>query len=453
MPTIMPRLIAEIFQHTNYRGRVGYICEPVRFTGDIGFQDNISSVRIYKGPQFNLSPNMKVVFCQDINFQGKQLILGPGFYPDLHDIAYTFGDRVSSINFKPGLDVAGPEWGTIPAIVDVYQHADFKGLMASIIRDVPYTGELGLPNDTISSVRVVKGPDCPLEGIDVIFYEHRDFEGAELRINLKPQEYKVELTNLHILPQSFGDMISSIKIEGWSSSSQFAETVFEDEFNGSIMRPEWVWEDPRGGGSWQERQGFLEMRANPGQDLWWGNPPGRGGNMHAPRVLMEISGDFAIETRMRISSSLREHGGLLVWRSPESFLRLEKTCGAHGFRGDVRFEQHVNRVFRLIGRRGWRRIRELYLRIERTGNLFSGYAAIDPARWASVGQAYIGMGDTVQIGLHALAPGNVPPTITRFDYFRVQKRKQEASLYKPVIMEEPRYVDTLERMRAARELM
>ena len=156
---------------------------------------------------------------------------------------------------------------------------------------------------------------------------------------------------------------------------------------------------------------------------------------------------------MRISSNLREHGGLLVWRSPEAFLRLEKTCGAHGFRGDVRFEQHVNRVFHLIGRRGWRRIRELYLRIERTGNLFSGYAATDPARWASVGQAYIGMGDTVQIGLHALAPGNVPPTITRFDYFRVQKRKQEASLYEPVLTTEPRHVDTLERMRAARELM
>ena len=452
MPTIMPRLIAEIFQHTNYRGRQGYICEPVKYTGDIGFQDNISSIKIYKGPQFNLSPNMKVFFYEDINFQGKYIVLGPGFYPNIHELAYNLGDRISSIHFKPSLDHSGPEWGTIPAIVEVYQHADFKGIMATIIRDVAYTGELSLPNDTISSVRVFKGPDCPLTGIDVIFYEHRDFEGAELRINLKPEEYKVEIPNLHILPQSFGDVISSVKIEGWSSSSQFNETVFEDEFIGNALRPEWMWEDPQGGGSWQERQGFLEMRANPGQDLWHGSPPGRGGNMDAPRLLMEVTGDFAIETRMRISSQLREHGGLLVWRGPHAFLRLEKTCGAHGFRGDVRFEQHINRVFHLIGRRGWRRIRQLYLRLERTGNLFSGYCSTDAANWVSVGQTYVGMGDTLQVGLHALAPGNVPPTITRFDYFRVQKRAKEAALYKPYVMATPG-ISRLDRMRAARQLV
>jgi len=448
----MPRLIAEVFQHTNYRGHQAYICEPVKYTGDIGFQDNISSIKIYKGPQFNLSPNMKTFLYTDINFQGKHLVLGPGFYPNIHDLAYNFGDRISSIHFKPSLDHSGPEWGTIPAIVEVYQHADFKGLMATIIRDVPYTGDLSLPNDTISSMRVFKGPNCPLTGIDVIFYQHRDFEGAELRINLKPEEYKVEIPNLHILPQSFGDMISSVKIEGWSSSSEFNETVFEDEFIGNALRPEWVWDDPGGGGHWHERQGFMEMRANPGQDLWHGNPPGRGGNMDAPRLLMEITGDFAIETRMRISSNLREHGGLLVWRGRNAFLRLEKTCGAHGFRGDVRFEQHVNRVYRLIGRRAWRRIRELYLRLERRGNLFSGYCSTDATNWVSTGQTYVGMGDTVQVGLHALAPGNVPPTVTRFDYFRVQKRPTEATLFKPSIWTTPE-ISRLQRMRAARELV
>ena len=39
------------------------------------------------------------------------------------------------------------------------------------------------------------------------------------------------------------------------------------------------------------------------------------------------------------------------------------------------------------------------------------------------------MGDPVQVGLHALCPGNIPPTLTRFEYFRVFKRKSEVGQY------------------------
>ena len=49
MPIVVPRLIVELYQHTNFRGRMGYVVEPVPFTAHIGFQDNISSLRVYKG--------------------------------------------------------------------------------------------------------------------------------------------------------------------------------------------------------------------------------------------------------------------------------------------------------------------------------------------------------------------------------------------------------------------
>ena len=106
-------------------------------------------------------------------------------------------------------------------------------------------------------------------------------------IRMEPMDYKKELPNLHLLPQSFGDSISAIKVEGWASSGEFTEMVFEDEFIGNRMRPEWRWEDPKGGGSWAERQGYLEMRTDPGQDLWHG-ADGNSGDMSAPRLLTEI---------------------------------------------------------------------------------------------------------------------------------------------------------------------
>jgi len=286
-------------------------------------------------------------------------------------------------------------------------------------------------------VRIIKGPDCPPTGTRVIFFEHVNFEGARLPIEILPRDVIKEIPNLHVLPQSFGDMISSIKIEGWSSSSEFNETVFEDEFYLDRMKPEWRWVDPKGGGSWTARQGYLEMRADRGQDLWHGTR-GRGGNMDAPRLLMQVEGDFAAETRIRVYPQLREHGGLLVWKSPESFLRLEKTSGAHAFRGDVRFERHVNRVYTLVGRAsGLRRLTEIYLRVERRGNLFSAFASTDGINWVMCGQTFVGIGDPLLVGLHALCPGNIPPTLTRFDYFRLQKRASEAATYKPVSLVRP----------------
>ena len=399
------------------------------------FRTNISSVRVYKGPNFSSNPNYKVIFYQHSNYRGQKLALGPGFYPNLHDVAYNFADRISSINFGSTLEVVGPEWGTIPMIVDCYEHVDFRGRKITILRDIANLRDAQGGTwfeDRISSIRIFKGPDFPPDGAEVVFYEHPDFEGAPLAIRMEPMDYKKELPNLHLLPQNFGDSISAVKIEGWASSGEFTEMVFEDEFIGNHMHPEWRWDDPKGGGSWAERQGYLEMRTEPGQDLWHG-ADGSGGDMSAPRLLMEVRGDFAVETRMRISPQLKEHGGLLIWKNPNRFLRLEKTSGPHAFRGDVRFERHVNRAFHLLGRSsGLRDVRELFLRVERRGNQFSAFASGDGIQWKSCGQTNVGMGNSVNVGVHSLCPGNIPPTLTRFDFFRLFKRRSEVAEYRPM---------------------
>ncbi|HEX30170.1 TPA: DUF1349 domain-containing protein [Candidatus Poribacteria bacterium] len=424
IPTV-PRLVVEVFEHVNFQGRRGWVVAPVRFTGDIGFQDNISSCIVYKGPNFRQSPNYKVIFHEHINFQGRRLILGPGYYPNLHDVAYNFGDRISSISFGPALDTAGPEFGTIPLIVEVFTAPNFQGRRALVLRDIRFTRDIGM-QDNISSIRIYKGPNFPPQGAKVILYEHIDFEGAELPIVMRPTDFRKEIPDLSLLPQSFGNLISSIRIEGWTSSSQFNTLVFQDEFDGEQMNPVWRWVDPNGGGSWSARQGYLVMRAEPGQDLWWG-PNGRGGDMSAPRLIQRISGDFAIETRIPVTPQLREHGGLLVWKDENAFLRLEKTSGPHAFRGDVRFERHINRIYQLVGRApGLKRAKQVYLRIERSGNQFTGYASADGVNWMMCGTTNVGMGNPIWVGLHALAPGNIPPTVTRFDYFRIFRRRTEA---------------------------
>ena len=57
------------------------------------------------------------------------------------------------------------------------------------------------------------------------------------------------------------------------------------------------------------------------------------------------------------------------------------------------------------------------------------------------------MGEATDVGLHALCPGNIPPTLTRFDYFRVFKRKSEVAEYRPFIAEQPGQMSDEERER------
>ena len=149
---------------------------------------------------------------------------------------------------------------------------------------------------------------------------------------------------MRLLPEQFDKKISSVRIEGWTSSSEFSQSVFMDEFDQMGMDEVWEWEDPRGHGQWTEHQGYLQMNVDSGVDLWHGT------NYDAPRLIQPIQGNFTIETRMPVTSQLREHGGLLVWKGPWAFLRLEKTSGAHSFQGDVRFERHFSGGYRLIGR-------------------------------------------------------------------------------------------------------
>ena len=245
MSASKPRLIAEVFEHLNFGGRCGYVIKPIVSTTDIGFQDNISSVKGYKAPGFDANPNYKMILHEHWNFQGRQLVLGPGFYPNIHDMIYNFKDTISSISFGPVLKTSGPEWGTVPLIVECYEHAEFSGRNITVLRDVPHTGALGL-HDSISSVR--KGPDFPPQGAEVTFFEHVDFKGSKLTIRMEAKDRKKEIPNFHYLSLQFNDAVSSIKTEGWSSSAEFTNMVFEDEFIGNNMRPEWRREDPQAGG-------------------------------------------------------------------------------------------------------------------------------------------------------------------------------------------------------------
>lgn len=418
MPIVSPRLIVELYEGWGYSGKRAVVVDSIPDLTQIGFFDRVFSLRVFKGPGYGMNPDHKLVLYDREHFQGNKLVLGPGFYPNLQDVSHHFA-TARSLRLQSVLETSGPEFGGISLIIETYSLKDYRGRKVTIVRDVPACADYGLDN-AISSLRILKGPNFPRKGCRVIFYSAENFSGMALPIEMRPQDYKKEIPDLSLLPKSFTNIITSIKIEGWSSATEFDRVVFEEEFKGASLDAGWQWVDPMGGGEWRANQGYLEMRVQPGQDLWYG------ANYDAPRILRPIAGDFAIETRLPVETTLLEHGGLLVWKNEHRFLRMDKTCGAHAWNGDVRFERHQWQTALLVGRGiDLRNVRQLYLRLERSGDVFTGFASADGITWQNVGSTVMGMSDPVHVGLYALAPGNVPPTLTRFDFFRISRRKRD----------------------------
>lgn len=206
-----PRLIVELFRDRYFQGTKAIVIQPVENLEEIGMRDVVSSLKIYQGPGAAATPNQKAVFYELPNFQGRQLTLAPGFYPDIHAIPYNFGDVMKSINFSATAPLTAPRYGWIPLIVEVYQDLNFRGRMATLLRDVSYFAEIGM-NDTVSSLRVRRGPNFPFSGARVVFFQHPDYEGERLSIELGSRDFFYEIANLHDHPQRFGDIISSAKI-------------------------------------------------------------------------------------------------------------------------------------------------------------------------------------------------------------------------------------------------
>lgn len=422
MPPNLPRLVVEVFQNERYGGRRGVLIANTPDTGAIGFAGNISSVRVYKGPGYAAGANHKAVFYGATQYKGPRLTLGPGSYETLHQLSYNFGDAVHSVAIRAESASDGPIWGTAPVIVDLYEERGFRGTRTTIVRDeADMTRRV---TNVARSIRVSKGPDCPDLGCRVQLFEAPLFEGEPFPIEVTPQESTVDIPDVRALPQDMPDTLGSVKIEGWTSSTEFSHIVFQDEFDGTRLRDGWEWTDPREGAQWRERQGWLTMSVEAGQNLW------RDANYDAPRMLRYADGDFAIETRLQVTDGTNPHGGLLVWFTQNAFIRLEKTSTHHAFRGDIRFEQHTARGGEpLVGRGiGLKDAKQLYLRIERRGNLFTAHASANGVDWVSCGTAYANMGDPTRVGLHALCPGAMPPTTTRFDHFKLLKRPEDAPL-------------------------
>ena len=118
-----------------------------------------------------------------------------------------------------------------------------------------------------------------------------------------------------------------------------------------------------------------------------------------------MEGDW--DTRDRIGSS-----GLLVWKDPRNFLRLEKFCMQFSY-GSVGLQAMIQGEFRTVGR-GLLRGSAFHLRLEREGERFTALCSTDSIHWLTCGQVEFPAPDPLLIGIASLRG-----VVAHFDWVRL----------------------------------
>jgi tetratricopeptide (TPR) repeat protein len=185
---------------------------------------------------------------------------------------------------------------------------------------------------------------------------------------------------------------------------------------GEFQNGGWIWHDPFGDCASTVQHGVQISVAN-GRDL-------RDMNRSAPRLLRPVAGDLAAQTVCLPASEEKPAiGGLLLWKDPENYLRLERgTRGEH----EISFQGCLGNKDIVIGR-GRLLSERVHLRLERLGPRVNALCSADGMDWFTLGFVEFPVEDPVEVGLHAIGmidrtiyPGAYPEgTAIRFESFRL----------------------------------
>jgi class 3 adenylate cyclase/tetratricopeptide (TPR) repeat protein/regulation of enolase protein 1 (concanavalin A-like superfamily)/energy-coupling factor transporter ATP-binding protein EcfA2 len=194
------------------------------------------------------------------------------------------------------------------------------------------------------------------------------------------------------------------------------QLAWRDPFQGPSLLGKWDWIDPESKSSYNFSQGgVLEIQTLAGRDFF-------SQDLNAPRLLRQVSGDFAVETSLvDITEEEHQNGGLLLWASEEMYLSFEKRLTGIN---EVRLRICRKNQYEIIGR-GWLEGRRLYLRLERTGSLVSALCSNDGKQWYICGEVSFPVNDPVWVGLCTACPGgsDSSASILRFHEFELFQRK------------------------------
>ena|SRR5271157_442647 len=208
---------------------------------------------------------------------------------------------------------------------------------------------------------------------------------------------------------------------------------FSDNFNSRILSPKWTITDPDGGSTFSltAHRGWLRITTT--------SPPGRdliGTNLvNAPRIVQSVNGDFTIKTKISSVMDANDEGaGIVVWKDSSNYLRLERMSRTIGYpiEPQIVFIGTINGVWSMPSSQQSSpggiihlpsSINPTYLKLTRSGNIFSGYYSADGIHWNHVADITLPVNGSVQIGLDIINVYHSGTFFADFDYFRITVKR------------------------------
>ena len=198
------------------------------------------------------------------------------------------------------------------------------------------------------------------------------------------------------LKERYADVIEKLPsfmfdLEPIQPSEEYRNLIFADDFQGKVDES-YVWIDEFDDCSYRLTDDGVEIHSANGRDL-------NGTNNSAPRLMREISGDFAVETIVSpISNEKPQIGGILLWKDKSNFLRLERGYWGKrtvSYSGCVDGKPY-NCSHGFLPNAG----DDIYLRLERSEGKFHAYCN-DGKEWLSCGEIELQAKDPIQVGIYA----------------------------------------------------
>ena len=180
----------DFFEHINGGGRrVRLGPGSYRWVENVGIRnDSLSSIRRVWGGGLMTTPG--IILFEHINFRGAHKHIVGRSESNLHTDGW--GDRVSSMIITSG------RWR-------ICQHVNFGGWSFVLGPGIyPWVGDLGIPNDQISSIRREPDVAAALRSFETILYQHIDFGGEHKHLICRGE------SSLHV--DGWGDRVSSFQV-------------------------------------------------------------------------------------------------------------------------------------------------------------------------------------------------------------------------------------------------
>lgn len=178
----------------------------------------------------------------------------------------------------------------------------------------------------------------------------------------------------------------------------------------------WKWNDPGSDAVKLETSTRIDITAPNGNDLY-------NINFNAPRYTKTVSGDFVIFVRVFPNSFYADYNGAgIVIEDPNattanlatSMLRFE-----YGYNGSSKFSSLLTPMG-IIGSKYYIDVHDIYLKFERTGNKFTGYAR-DPnvSVWTKVAETTMSLPASVAAGIALINDHNTSNFSAYFTNFEI----------------------------------